>query len=103
VFLADEVWRWCSPQNIPVELATIAQMGRVEGLELCVATQLPHKIHASVTGQATEVVAFRLDETLALGRMREIGGDPEQIRALPLGQFVAWNRLSGGRLAGRVF
>jgi hypothetical protein len=78
-------------------------MGRAENLELMTATQLPHKIHASITGSATEVVCFRLDEPLALSRARELGGEPEAVRALPLGSFIAWNRLSGGRLGGRVF
>jgi hypothetical protein len=35
--------------------------------------------------------------------MREIGADPEQVKALPLGNFVAWNRISGGRIGGKVF
>lgn len=103
VFLADEVWRWCTPQAIPREFAALAQMGRAENLELMTATQLPHKVNASVTGQATEVVCFRLDEPLALSRMRELGGDSEAVKNLPLGNFVAWNRLSGGRLTGRIF
>jgi hypothetical protein len=29
--------------------------------------------------------------------------DAEQLRALPLGSFVGFNRLSGASLAGRVF
>jgi len=103
VFLADEVWRWCSPQGIPKELAALAQMGRAENLELMTATQMPHKLHSSIAGQATELVAFRLDEPLALARVRELGADPEAVRALPLGSFESWNRLSGGRLSGRVF
>jgi hypothetical protein len=52
VFVADEVWRFCSPQAIPRELAVIAQMGRAENLELVTATQLPHKVNASITGQS---------------------------------------------------
>ena len=51
-------------------------MGRAENLELMTATQLPHKGNASVTGQATEVVCFRLDEPLALSRIRELGRRP---------------------------
>jgi hypothetical protein len=49
------------------------------------------------------LINFRLDELLALARVRESGADPETVRALPLGSFVALNRLSGGRLSGRVF
>jgi hypothetical protein len=103
VFLADEVWRWCSPQAIPRELAALAQMGRAENLELMTATQLPHKVNASITGQSTDLVCFRLDEPLGLSRVRELGGDPESAKTLPLGSWVSWNRLSGGKLAGRLF
>jgi hypothetical protein len=103
VFVADEVWRWCSPNAIPRELAIIAQMGRAETLELMCATQLPHKVHASITGQATELICFRLDERLALDRVAELGANPAQIQALPLGSFQALNRLSRATLAGQVF
>ena len=103
VFLADEVWRWCSPQAIPRELAALSQMGRAENLELVVATQLPHKIHASITGQSTEWVCFRLQESLALAKVRELGADPAAVEGLPPGSFAAWNRMSGARLDGRLF
>lgn len=103
VFFADEIWRHCSPQGIPKELATLAQMGRAENLELMTATQLPHKVHSSITGSCTELVCFRLDERLALNCVRDLDADPEEIRQLPLGSFLAFNRLSRGRLAGRLF
>jgi hypothetical protein len=103
VFLADEVWRWCSPNSIPKELAALAQMGRAENLELVTATQLPHKIHASITGQSTEMVCFRVNEPLALDKVQELGGDRDAVQGLPLGSFVSWNRLSQASLAGQVF
>ena len=103
VLFVDEVWRWCGTQSIPEELAAVAQMGRAEGLELLSATQLPHKVNASITGQSTEMVAFRLAEPLALARAGELGADIPALQSLPLGSFIAWNRLSGGRLSGRIF
>jgi hypothetical protein len=103
IVLLDEVWQWCSPHAIPRELATIAQMGRVENLELLTATQLPHKLHASLTGQSTELVCFRLDEPLALARIQELGLSAAEIANLPLGKFIAINRLSRRTLAGKVF
>ena len=103
VFVADEVWRFCSPQAIPRELAVIAQMGRAENLELVTATQLPHKVNASITGQSTELVCFRLDDRLALQTVAELGANPDQIRTLPLGSFHALNRLSRGMLAGQLW
>jgi hypothetical protein len=103
VLLVDEVWRWCSPNGIPKELAAVAQMGRSEHLELVVATQMPHKIHGSIIGASTELVCFRLDEVHALEKVEELGGDPALVRALPMGTFQAWNRISDATLSGRVF
>lgn len=103
VLLVDEVWRWCSPTAIPRELATVAQMGRAEGLELVVATQLPQKIHASLTGQATELVCFRLAERLALATVEALGAEPSKVAALPLGAWISYGRITGSQLAGRVF
>jgi hypothetical protein len=91
------------PQFIPREFALVAQTGREENIELVLCTQLPHKINAAVTGQSTELVCFRLDEPLALERVKELGIDPREAQALPLGSFVACNRLSRGRLKGRLF
>ena len=103
VFLADEVWRWCSPGSIPRELAQLAQAGRAENLELMTVTQLPHRVNASITGQATELVCFRTDERLALDRVEELGAGRTIVQELPLGAFVALNRLSRGRISGRLF
>jgi hypothetical protein len=103
LLLVDELWQWCSPQVMPRELALVAQTGREENLELVTATQLPHKVNASITGQSTELVCFRLTEPLSLKRVEELGADWNRVAALPLGSFVSWNRLTGGTLAGRVF
>jgi hypothetical protein len=81
----------------------VAQTGRVENLELVTATQLPHKIHASITGQSTELVCFRLDEALALDKVEELGAERSGVQGLALGSFVAWNQISRGRLQGKVF
>jgi hypothetical protein len=103
LLLVDEVWQWQNNQEIPRELALVVQTGREENLELVCATQLPHKVNASVTGQSTELVCFRLSEPLALSRCRELGMPAEIVAALPLGKFVSLNRLSGATLAGEVF
>ena len=103
VFLADEIWRFCTPQAIPRELATLAQMGRSEDLELMVCTQVPHKLNSSITGSVTELVCFRLQGPLPLAAVQSMGGEPEEVEALPLGSFVSWAVLTGGRLEGRVF
>ncbi len=103
VFLADEVWRWFSPGSIPRVLAQLAQAGRMENLELMTVTQLPHRVNASITGQATELVCFRTDERLTLDRVEELGAGRTIVQELPLGSYLALNRLSRGRLCGRLF
>jgi len=89
--------------QLPRELARVVQIGREEHLDPVCATQLPHKVNASITGQSTELVCFRLQEPLALARVGEQGADRAAVSALALGSFVSWNRLSGEKLSSRVF
>jgi hypothetical protein len=103
LFLVDEIWQWQSNQMIPKPLALIAQAGREENIELVCATQLPHKVNASIIGMSTELVCFRLDERLALDCVKGLGADPDAVQNLPLGSFISHNRLSRGSFAGRVF
>jgi DNA helicase HerA-like ATPase len=104
-----ELWRHCNPDAIPVELALLAQSGRELDVELIVDTQRPEQVNASITGAATELVAFKLISSEALRAMERLWRDSgipavrETVSRLPLGAFIAWNRLSGGSLSGRVF
>jgi hypothetical protein len=99
----DEVWQWQDGRSIPRELALCAQTGREEGIQLVLATQLPHRVNDSITGQSTELVCFRLDEPKALDRISELRGEPDLVRELPLGSFIAYNRLTQGRITGKMW
>jgi hypothetical protein len=44
-----------------------------------------------------------LAEALALDKVEQPGASGHAVQGLALGAFTAWNRLSRGRLAGRVF
>lgn len=101
--LVDEVWQWQDGLQMPRELSLVVQTGREENLELVCATQLPHKVNAAITGQSTEMVCFRLDEEKALTRIAELRGERDVIQNLPLGSFVSYNRITGAKLAGKVF
>lgn len=105
--LVDEVWQWQNQLQIPQEFALVVQTGREENIELVSCTQLPHRVNAAVTGQATELVCFRLNEPKALERIGDLGADRERVQALPLGSFISWNRVSAepdrNWLAGQVF
>lgn len=104
-----EVWRHCNPDSIPLELAMLSQAGRELNVELVLDTQRPEMLNGSLTASITEIVVFkqmspdarRITERLLL----ETGMcfNPDQLRALPLGSFIGFNRLSGANLAGKVF
>ena len=103
VLAADEIWQWMSPHQIPYELALAAVTGREEHIELLCCTQLPHRLNATLVGQCTELICFRLDERLALDCVEDLGMVRTDVASLPLGRFIARNRLSGGRLVGSLF
>jgi hypothetical protein len=103
VLLVDEVWKYCSPQSIPAELALCIQTGRKRGLDCLFATQRPNRVNGSILGEVTELVAFRLQEPSALECVENLGLRGDSVAALPPGAFLAVNADTGGTLAGRVF
>jgi hypothetical protein len=103
ILLVDEVWRWCSPNNIPQELANVVQTGRTEGLELLCCTQRPQRINGAITNEVTELVCFSIQEPAGLDRITELGADRDAVAALPKGSFISYNCDSGGQLAGKLW
>ncbi|MCW5554473.1 MAG: hypothetical protein KIS67_20235 [Verrucomicrobiae bacterium] len=107
--VVPELWRHCTEDSIPQELALLAQAGRELNVELVLDTQRPEALNPSITGQSTELVCFRLMSHEALRAVEKLWRDcgvvctRERVASLPLGSFLAWNRLSGGSLSGRVF
>jgi hypothetical protein len=100
--VVDEVWKYCSPQVIPPELAMVAQTGRKASLALMVLTQQPQRLNGSILNEVTEAVSFRLQFPRALELMAQYGYRPEELQSLPDLAWVAVNRLSGGELRGRI-
>jgi hypothetical protein len=103
IFFADEIWRWQDRDAIPMELAKISQMGRVENLELVTLTQRPQKVNDSITGSATELVCFKLTESVQLRKISELGADAAAVSQLPLGKYFSHDCVHGGFVTGRVF
>lgn len=103
VLLVDEVWKYCSPQSLPAELALCIQTGRKRGLDCMFATQRPNRLNGSLLGEATEAVSFRLQEESALATVANLGLSASEVSALPPGSFRAVNCDTGGTLAGKVF
>lgn len=103
ILAVQELWQWCDARTMPRGFRLCTQAGREHGIQLLLDTQEPHRINSSVLGQTTELVCFRLQEPKSLECIRELGGDVDKVRSLPLGQFLSLNRLSGGTLTGRLF
>ncbi|MDE2100722.1 MAG: hypothetical protein KGL39_25985 [Patescibacteria group bacterium] len=99
----QELWQWADSRTMPSGFRRCCQAGREYGIQLLLDTQEPHRVNSSVIGQTTELVCFRLQEPKAWDCIRDLGGDVDQVKQLPLGEFVALNRLSGGTRAGRMF
>lgn len=101
--LVDEIWQWQDRDTIPRELDTLVRLGREENLELVTATQSPSEVSASITGQCTELVSFLLAEPKELACVQRLGLDAREIAGFPPGTYVSLNRLSRGRLSGKLF
>lgn len=102
-FLADEIWRYCSPSAIPPELAEIVQAGRHAGIELLALTQAPNRLHGRILNEATEVIAFRNQYGRTLEILeKEFHFDRAEVAALPKLHFIARNTASGATLRGQV-
>lgn len=66
IFLADEIWKFCTPNFMPVALMAIIQNGRKHGIGLLATTQKPNKMNETIIGEATEFIGFRLEGRLLL-------------------------------------
>lgn len=103
IVFIDEIWRFQDRDDVPIELATLAQMGRSENIELVTATQHPHLVNSSITGNLAELVCFRLDESQDLSKVAKMGANPDEVKALPLGTFIGYNMNKPGTIRHKLF
>ena len=102
ILQADEIWKFCKPNFIPMSLRAIVQNGRKRGVGLLATTQTPNYMHETIIREATEFIGFRLE-----GRnlIKFLGDNMpnfpvSQLESLPFVENVhatciAQNRLSG--------
>jgi hypothetical protein len=103
IVVVDELWRYQNRDAVPMELATIAQMGRAEGIELLTLTQRPSRINPSILGGCTELVCFNVADSMELLKLRTMGANPDAVASLPPGEFISYNLAAGGEVGGLVF
>lgn len=103
ILFVDEIWKYCSPQKIPLELTTIAVEGRKRGVGLFVCAQRPNKINEAILNELTELICFRLRGKRALEFLPDYSDlDPEEVSRLPVLHFVAENSENGAVLRGQI-
>lgn len=105
IFACDEFQRWSNTGGggICEGLSLVLESGRRYGLDSILVTLAANAIHNRVRGAATEIIAFRTIEPRPLEWLSGQGFDPEELKALEKGIYVA--RVSGKQQAtrGRVF
>jgi hypothetical protein len=103
ILCVDEVWKYCSPLNLPPELALCIQTGRKRGLAMVFCTQRPNRLNEAITNEVSELVCFRLQGENALRLVQNLVGKDTAAGELPLGTFFAANLDTGGEVRGKLF
>jgi len=103
LFVADEL-SLLTDSQAPDELCRIMEDGRSVALDCLLTNHGPNTLHNRIRGQFSEVVSFYLRSNPAVEVMEsEYGFEPDPIRALKPGEFIALNLETGRFQGGRVF
>jgi hypothetical protein len=103
VLFVDELWQWVDVRSIPDELQDVVRTGRADELDLFTMTQRPSDYHKDLRSQVTEWVCFQTLEPADLDAVRPYYSKVDQVRELPKGSFIAYNRESGAELKGKLW
>ena len=104
ILFVDEMWRHCSPNKIPLALATIVQDGRKNGVGLITSTQRANRLNEAILTECTEGVYFRMKGGNARDSLMEIDDSfpYDEVLTLPDMHFIAHDLNTGGELRGVV-
>lgn len=101
IVMVDEVWKLCPNRTIPGELNNIVRTSRKRSLASVFLSQTPNELPGVILNEATEFVAFRLQNEAALSLVEKRGFDRELVASLPNTHFVSRTDL-GGEMIGRI-
>lgn len=102
VLVVDEVWKYCSPNAIPFNLARVVKEGAKRRLRTLLNAQEPQRINGRVIAEMSELICFRLQFPKALDFAEDYGFSRAEVSALQPLQFVARNLDSDSTLRGRL-
>ncbi|MDD5139396.1 MAG: hypothetical protein PHY43_03930 [Verrucomicrobiales bacterium] len=100
IAFTDEAWRFQDRENISQEMSVLSQMGRSENIEQLTTTLEPHRMNSALLGSATELICFRLQDSIDLKKIQGLGADADAVSRLPLGSFISYNRVNPTRPDG---
>lgn len=103
LIFCDELQDIIGTSTVPPFVRRVLVSGRNRGLDFLACSLQYNMVHNSIRGQATQTVAFKTEERLALVALTERGFRAEEIAALKPGQFVLRNSRTGSEVRGKVF
>ena len=103
IFACDELQKLVVTTGISLELSTILETGRRYGLDAAMISQQPNLLHNRIRNQLTEVVTFSQIDPCAVDWLQSAGFNPDAVRVLRPGEFIARNLNSAQESTGRVF
>ena len=100
LIVIEEAALYCSPYQMPPEIANLALRGRHRGISQLYTSQRPATIHRSISAQADLVIAFRQHEQRDISYLKSVLGDEaEALRDLPDYHIRAYGNLRKAPLA----
>lgn len=85
LLVVEEASVYCTPADLPDEMAMIVLQGRHRQIDQVFVTQRPSLVHRTVTSQSDLIVCFRQHEPRDLLYLRQVAGEEfsERCRRLP--------------------
>lgn len=105
VLMIDELRRFIPSRSdmIPLEIDQLFREGRIENIELVLSTQYPRDFAKTIREEVTEWICFNINEPDNLDAVRPYFPGVDVAATLARGEFVAYNRESGGQMRGKLF
>jgi hypothetical protein len=101
LLVVDEVNRFTSVNELGYDFKELIEDGRIQGLDFLGTAHNANRINSNLRAQLTEIVALKTTDKRPLEFLSECGFDPEEIRALNVGEFILrdeWDEFHKGKL-----
>lgn len=91
VFVVEELDNFCSPYELPFDMANIIQRGRHANIDFIGVSQRPFGINRTVSAQCKEIITFQQSEPRDIQYLSTyIGKEVERVRDLGKYHYLHW-------------